>query len=149
MGSNKKEIIFELSREFRFEAAHRIIKNYSGKCSNNHGHSWNVIVVLHGIKLDERDMLIDFNDLKPLKNWIDKHLDHTTILWEEDPMLDYIKESGQRYFVTKQNPTSEHIAKVILSKAIEFFDNQRIKVKYIEVKESCTSGAKVYSENSL
>jgi len=149
MGSKKKEIKYELSKEFRFEASHRLIKNYSGKCVNNHGHMYRVIVVLHGTELDERDMLIDFNELKPLKRWIDKSLDHTTILWESDPMLAYIKESGQRYLTTKKSPTSEHIAEIILAKAIELYDNQRIKVKYIEVKESSTSGVKVYSENDF
>ena len=147
MGSNKKEIKFELSKEFCFEAAHRLIKNYSGKCSNNHGHVWRVITVLHGIELDERDMLIDFNELLPLKNWIDEYLDHATILWDNDPMLEFFKENGQKYFVTKKSPTSEHIAEIIMAKATEFFDNQRIKVKYIEVKESETSGVKLYSRN--
>jgi queuosine biosynthesis protein QueD len=145
MGSKKKEIKYELSKEFRFEASHRLIKNYSGKCVNNHGHMYRVIVVLHGTELDERDMLIDFNELKPLKKWIDNNLDHTTILWESDPMLSYITESRQRYLATKKSPTSEHIAEIILAKAIELFDNQRIRVKYIEVKESSTSGVKVYS----
>jgi len=92
-------------------------------------------------------MLIDFNDLKPLKRWINEVLDHTTILWESDPMLAYIKESKQRYFATKKSPTSEHIAEIILAKAMELFNNDRIKVKYIEVKESCTSGAKVFPKN--
>jgi 6-pyruvoyl tetrahydropterin synthase/QueD family protein len=149
MGSKKKEIRYELTKEYQFEASHRLIKNYQGKCINNHGHLYRVIVVLHGIELDNRDMLIDFNELKPLKKWIDKSLDHTTILWESDPMLTYIKESGQRYFSTKQSPTAEHIAEIILAKAVELFDNQRIKVKYIEVRESSASGVKVYSENSF
>ncbi len=147
MGSNEEKIRYELTREFRFEAAHRLYKNYSGKCGNNHGHSWHVIVAIHGFKLDDSDMLIDFNDLKPLKRWINEVLDHTTILWENDPMLAYIKESKQRYFATKKSPTSEHIAEVILAKAMELFNNDRIKVKYIEVKESCTSGAKVFPIN--
>jgi 6-pyruvoyltetrahydropterin/6-carboxytetrahydropterin synthase len=149
MGCNKKEIKYELSKEFQFEAAHRLIKNYSGKCINNHGHLWRVIITIHGKELDERDMLIDFIELKPLKKWIDKYLDHTTIIWENDPMTAYIKESGQKYFVTKKSPTSEHIAEIILAKAIDLFDNQRIKVKFIEVKESDTSTVKVYSYKLL
>ncbi len=145
MGCSKKKIKYELSKEFQFEAAHRLIKNYSGKCINYHGHMWRVIITLHGHELDEKDMLIDFNELKPLKKWIDKYLDHTTIIWENDPMLTFFKKNNQRYFITKKSPTSEHIGEIILDKAIELFDNQRIKVKYIEVKESNTSSVKVYS----
>jgi 6-pyruvoyltetrahydropterin/6-carboxytetrahydropterin synthase len=135
---------YVVTKEFRFEAAHRLLKNYTGKCTNNHGHSWLVSLQLEGTNLDEKDMLVDFQELKMLKSWVDDQLDHATLLWENDPMCDYIRESGQRIYVTKKNPTSEHIAEVILSKAIELFQNNRIKVSCIEVNETCTTGAKIY-----
>jgi 6-pyruvoyltetrahydropterin/6-carboxytetrahydropterin synthase len=132
-----------ITKEFRFEAAHRLIKNYTGKCTNNHGHSWMVRLHLEGTDLDERDMLIDFQELKSLKAWVDDKLDHATLLWESDPMCEYIRNSGQRMFITRKNPTSEHIAEVILDEAIKLFDNSRIKVSCIEVNETCTTGAKI------
>jgi 6-pyruvoyltetrahydropterin/6-carboxytetrahydropterin synthase len=132
-----------ITKEFRFEAAHRLIKNYTGKCTNNHGHSWMVRLHLEGTNLDERDMLIDFQELKSLKAWVDDKLDHATLLWEGDPMCEYIRNSGQRMFITRKNPTSEHIAEVILNEAIKLFDNSRIKVSCIEVNETCTTGAKI------
>lgn len=134
---------YVISKEFRFEAAHRLLKNYSGKCTNNHGHSWVVKLHLEGENLDEKDMLIDFQELKILKSWIDENLDHATLLWEQDPMVNYIKESGQRIFITRKNPTSEHIAEVIITQAIELFENARISVKCLEVNETCTTGAKI------
>ncbi|MDP4210096.1 MAG: 6-carboxytetrahydropterin synthase [Bacteroidota bacterium] len=135
---------YVVTKEFRFEAAHRLLKHYSGKCTNNHGHSWLVRLHLEGENLDEKDMLIDFQELKALKVWIDDQLDHASLLWEQDPMLDYIKSSGQRLYVTVKNPTSEHIAEVILKEAIRLFENSRIRVKCIEVNETCTTGAKIY-----
>ncbi len=133
-----------ITKEFRFEAAHRLLKNYSGKCTNNHGHSWMVKLHLEGANLDEKDMLIDFQELKALKTWVDDKLDHATLLWENDPMREYIQNSGQRMFLTKKNPTSEHIAEVILNEAIRLFENSRIKVACVEVNETCTTGAKIY-----
>lgn len=132
-----------VTKEFRFEAAHRLLRNYTGKCTNNHGHSWLVRLHLEGENLDEKDMLIDFQELKALKVWIDDNLDHATLLWEQDPMVKYIKESGQRIFITRKNPTSEHIAEVIITQAIRLFENARIKVKCLEVNETCTTGAKL------
>lgn len=133
-----------ITKEFRFEAAHRLLKNYSGKCTNNHGHSWMVKLHLEGSNLDEKDMLIDFQELKSLKTWVDDKLDHATLLWENDPMREYIESSGQRIFLTKKNPTSEHIAEVILTEAIRLFENSRIKVACVEVNETCTTGAKIF-----
>ena len=130
-------------KEFRFEAAHRLIKNYTGKCTNNHGHSWRVTLHLEGTELDEKDMLIDFQELKVFKAWIDDNLDHASLLWEHDPMCQYIRESGQRVFTTVKNPTSEHIAEVLFKEAIRLFENPRVKVQCIEVNETCTTGAKI------
>ncbi|MFA6412771.1 MAG: 6-carboxytetrahydropterin synthase [Syntrophales bacterium] len=134
---------YVISRIFKFEAAHRLLKNYTGKCTSNHGHSWLIKLHLEGDNLDEKDMLIDFQELKILKTWIDENLDHASLLWEKDPMCQYIKESGQRIYVTKKNPTSEHIAEIVLSEAIRLFENSRIKVQCVEVNETCTTGAKI------
>jgi 6-pyruvoyltetrahydropterin/6-carboxytetrahydropterin synthase len=135
---------YAITKEFKFEAAHRLIKNYTGKCTNNHGHSWQVKLHLEGENLDDKDMLIDFQELKILKLWIDENLDHASLLWKEDPMCQYIKESGQRLFITAKNPTSEHMAEIILKEAIRLFENPRIKVKCVEVNETCTTGAKIF-----
>ncbi len=131
----------EVSKTFTFEAAHRLLKDYKGKCSNNHGHSWIIKVTVGSDILDSKGMVIDFNELKRLKQWIDDTLDHTTILWKEDPMVEYIKKSNQRFFLTDDNPTSEKIGKIIFQKAIELFENNKIKVISVEVSETCTSTA--------
>lgn len=135
---------YTVSKEFTFEAAHRLLENYVGKCNNNHGHSWLIKVQLESNELDSRGMVIDFQEMKILKDWIDEHLDHATILWEKDSMQDYIKQSGQRLYLTKGNPTSEKIGIIILQKAQELFENDVVKVKCVEVCETCTSAAIVW-----
>ncbi|HOK50615.1 MAG: 6-carboxytetrahydropterin synthase QueD [Bacteroidales bacterium] len=132
---------YTVRKTLTFEAAHRLLKDYSGKCTNNHGHSWVVDIELEAEQLDERGMVVDFNELKRLKQWIDDTLDHTTILWEKDPMCEYIRQSQQRLYVTQENPTSEVIARIIFEKAQEMFANDRVKISSVAVHETCTSRA--------
>ena len=138
---------YEVTKDFTFEAAHRLMKNYVGKCNNNHGHSWQIKLHVTSHKLDDKGMVIDFQEMKTLKNWIDDYLDHTTILWDKDPMCDYIRESGQRLFITDENPTSEKIGEIILEQAEKMFNTKKVKVTCVEVCETCTSAALVYSDN--
>ena len=135
---------YQVSKSFRFEAAHRMVKSYEGKCNNNHGHSWIVTLYMEGGKLDDKDMLIDFNEMKALGRWIDENLDHATILWYKDPMVKFLEKDKNRVFVTKKNPTSEHLAEVILKKACDLFRNKTVKVAGIEVCETCTAAAKIF-----
>ena len=136
---------YVITKESTFEAAHRLLRNYSGKCSNNHGHSYKVKLHLSGESLDEKDMLIDFNETKKLKAWIDENLDHVTMLWEKDPMIASMIEHNNKVLVTKKNPTAEHIAELILAEAQRLFANSNIKVKCIEINETCTSAARIYT----
>lgn len=135
---------YQITKEFTFEAAHRLIKNYCGKCSNNHGHSYIVKLHLEGENLDEKDMLIDFKETKSLKAWIDEELDHVTMLWEGDPMIEDLRKHDNKVLVTKKNPTAEHICEIILEKAQALFESSNIKVACIEINETCTSAAKLY-----
>jgi 6-pyruvoyltetrahydropterin/6-carboxytetrahydropterin synthase len=134
---------YQITKTLTFEAAHRLLKNYSGKCTNNHGHSWVIVLTIEAETLDNRDMVIDFAETKALKTWIDDNLDHTTILWKNDPMCDYIQQTGQRIFITENSPTSEHIAEIILNKANELFNSDRTRVYSIEVSETCTSSVRL------
>lgn len=135
---------YAITKEFGFEAAHRLLRNYSGKCTNNHGHSYRVKLTLEGNSLDEKDMLIDFNETKKLKLWIDENLDHVTLLWEKDPMIKSLESFGNKVLITKKNPTAEHIAELILDQAQILFEGSNIKVQCLEINETCTSAARIY-----
>lgn len=142
--TKNKKMKYAITKEFTFEAAHRLLRNYSGKCCNNHGHSYRVKIHLEGNQLDEKDMLIDFNEVKQLKTWIDENLDHVTMLWEGDPMIESLKSFGNKVLITKKNPTAEHIAELILAQAQALFETSNIQVACIEINETCTSAARIY-----
>jgi 6-pyruvoyltetrahydropterin/6-carboxytetrahydropterin synthase len=64
-----------VSKEFTFDAAHHL-HCYEGKCKNLHGHTYRVILGLSGF-IDERGIMIDFNEIKEIwKSEIEIHLDH-------------------------------------------------------------------------
>jgi len=67
---------FRLQVKTHFDAAHRI-RDYLGKCARTHGHRWEVEVVLEGSKLDDKNMLVDFAEVKKiLRVLLDRTLDH-------------------------------------------------------------------------
>lgn len=96
-----------VSREFRFEAAHRL-PHHGGKCKHLHGHSYRVEVSVSSPINQDTGISIDFGDLKPLGKWIDDNLDHATLVWSGDEsMLSFLESEGQKHFVTSAPPTAE------------------------------------------
>lgn len=68
---------FRIAKVFAFEAAHRLTKVPPGhKCGQLHGHSYKVEFILESDGLDEMGFVLDYAELKPVKDYIDQHLDH-------------------------------------------------------------------------
>lgn len=133
---------YVITKEFRFEAAHRLVCGYQGKCSNIHGHSWVVRVSVSSDTLDEFGFVVDFSSLKPIKRWIDECLDHAMLVAREDgAMRQFLLMMNQRHFVMEGNPTSENLAAEIMKKGIELGFN----VTEVEINETCTSSCKLKS----
>ncbi|WP_437228355.1 6-pyruvoyl trahydropterin synthase family protein [Planctomicrobium sp. SH661] len=111
--------MFLVTQEIDFCYGHRLL-NYAGKCRHLHGHNGRAVIVLEGEKLDDRGMLIDFNDIKrEVRSWIDENLDHRMILCDRDPALDSLKQLGEPLYIIDSNPTAENIAKLIYEHAAE------------------------------
>ncbi len=105
--------MYRVSKIISFCYGHRLL-GYPGKCRHLHGHNARVTVTLEGDQLDDQGMLTDFNDIKTdVKQWIDGNLDHTMLLYRKDPVIELLEQAGERYYVTEENPTAEHIARMI------------------------------------
>ncbi|MCP4763928.1 MAG: 6-carboxytetrahydropterin synthase [archaeon] len=65
-----------ISKEFHFSASHVLngLKD-NHPCGQIHGHNYIVKVELKG-EPNKDGFVQDYNDLKPIKNWIDIKLDH-------------------------------------------------------------------------
>ncbi len=114
--------VTQISKEFTFEAAHRLPHVPAGhKCARLHGHSFRVEVVLRGPVDDTLGWIVDFAAIKdawaPLHDLLDHH---------------YLNEVDGL-----DNPTSENLARFIA---------ERIEVPHlyaITVRETCTSSCTV------
>lgn len=110
----------ELSREFRFEAAHRLPKVPEGhKCRRLHGHSYKIGVEVSGEVDPETGWLIDFAEIKEAWKPLEDRLDHY-----------YLNE-----IEGLSNPTSEVLARWIW----ERLEPRLPQLSALTVHETCTS----------
>lgn len=94
---------YELRVNTTFDAAH-YLRNYDGKCSRLHGHTWRVEVAVAGSSLDARGMVIDFLDLKGILREITGSFDHTLL----NDVPPFSGSEGEW-----MNPTAENLARLI------------------------------------
>lgn len=131
--------MYEVSKEHRFEAAHRLVQGYPGNCKHLHGHSWIVRFHAQADELNNFGMAMDFADFKPIRQWIDDNLDHATLVSKDDEaLLTFLGSNDQRLYTFESNPTSEHLAKFILEMCHELGLKD---VCAVEIYETCTSRA--------
>ena len=74
-----------LSAVFRQPLAH-------SHCKFLHGYSLQFKFVFGCDELDERNWVVDFGGLKPLKKWLEDSFDHKVVVDREDPMLYKLSE---------------------------------------------------------
>ncbi len=69
--------MYRITKEFHFSASHQLCALPDDHpCARMHGHNYIVEVELAAAELNENGFVIDYRELKPLKNWIDEKLDH-------------------------------------------------------------------------
>jgi len=133
-----------VSKTLKFEAGHRLAFGYPGNCQHAHGHSYIVTVVMEATTddLDKFGFVKDFNDFKPLKQWIDDKWDHAFLVAQNDtPMLTFLRENKQRHFIFDSNPTAENIARELFIVAEELLNDGGATVTEVRVNETATSEA--------
>ncbi len=129
--------MFKVFKEMHFCYAHRLL-GYPGKCAQLHGHNSIVRVEFSGNKLDEQGILIDFDKIRSLVNsFLDEQLDHKTILWEKDPLVEVLQKAEQKVFAMKAQPSAENMAKLIY----DYIKENELPVSSVKVWETPTSCA--------
>lgn len=72
--------MYLITKEFRFEAAHRLTKVPEGhKCRRMHGHQYVVTIELAADELDEHDFVVDFGDLNTFGTHLNDRYDHRVL----------------------------------------------------------------------
>lgn len=110
-----------LSVKEKFDAAH-YLRDYPGKCSELHGHTWEVEVAVEGERLDGLGMLIDLKILKEFLRDVINLLDHKLL-------------NDLSFF--DPNPTVEVIGRWIFERIEERLkeEGKEIKPLYVKVSE--------------
>jgi len=107
--------MYKVTREFKFEAAHRLHKLPSNHpCSNLHGHSYVVKVTLECDTLNDVGFIIDFGELKNFQKWLDENMDHAVILCQDDLMTGYITNgpAKTKMYIMEDVSSAENMAKL-------------------------------------
>ena len=116
-----------------FDAAHHI-RDYQGKCNRPHGHRWEVEVVIEGSKLDERNILVDFGEVKKVLNVVLHDLDHY-----------YLNE-----VLDEPNVTAEYLAREVYLRfnhiMASVFEAHELTLHRVNVWESPECCLKYYQE---
>jgi 6-pyruvoyltetrahydropterin/6-carboxytetrahydropterin synthase len=155
--------MISIKKEFKFEAAHRL-PLHGGACANIHGHSYKLVVEVSGEPEKvgpATDMVTDFGTLTNVVHDIINEgmiqgrqtvpLDHSIMLWKDDPLLEVLKTAiekkdipGQRLAIFTNQPTAEYMAEMLanfIQSGLEEATPQDIKVTRVEVWETAKSYA--------
>lgn len=65
-------------------------------CSKIHGYSLSFKFTFEAADLDSRNWVVDFGSLRPLKQMLEDSFDHTMLVAEDDPQLEWFKEAESR-----------------------------------------------------
>ena len=129
-----------VTKTVKFDAAH-ILTNHQGLCKNLHGHTYRVDVSVAQAEDDERDMVIDFKDLKGIANEvICDRFDHAFVYNTESAgereIAAVVEKNGMRTVAIPFRSTAENLAKL-------FYGELKLRipglssVRVWETAESC------------
>src|SRR5947209_16213931 len=109
--------MYSVTKRIEFCYGHRLL-DYDGICKHPHGHNASAEIEVRTGRLDSRNMVCDFSDIKRVvKGWIDKELDHKMLLRHDDPLVKPLQQLGEPVFLLDSNPTVERIARLIFERA--------------------------------
>ena len=104
-----------VTKTVKFDAAH-VLTNHQGLCKNLHGHTYRVDVSVSQAADDDRDMVIDFKDLKGIANEVVcDRFDHAFIYNTESvgerEIAAVVEKNGMRTVAIPFRSTAENLAK--------------------------------------
>jgi 6-pyruvoyltetrahydropterin/6-carboxytetrahydropterin synthase len=139
----KEPSMYLVTKRIEFCYGHRLL-DYDGICKHPHGHNAVAEIDVRTDRLDARNMVADFSDIKRLvKGWIDRELDHKMILRHDDPLVAPLQALGEPLYLLESNPTVERIARLIFEKTAEL----GFQVVSVRVWETPSSFAAYSTDN--
>lgn len=149
------EGIVTISVKHNFETAHRL-PFLGGKCTNWHGHSWQVELSIFNTSFDtgmgKDGISCDFSLVKEVvRGWIDRELDHGVMIGAQDKMLPEFIADGGKLFVFGEDgeyeklpwPTVEAVAAMLGDKLQEQLTivHSTLFIDVVKVQEKADNAA--------
>lgn len=117
-------------------------------CHLLHGYALSVKIEFSADELDDRNWVVDFGSMKPIKEWLKRMFDHTLLVAHDDPQLDDICALGglglaQVIMVDKVG--CEAFAEFITQRVLVWMQAEglspRVTLDKVTVKEHGANGA--------
>jgi 6-pyruvoyltetrahydropterin/6-carboxytetrahydropterin synthase len=64
-------------------------------CNLDHGYDLEFEATFEARELDKRNWVVDFGSLKSFKGWLEQMFDHTSLVAEDDPQLEWFKKAHE------------------------------------------------------
>jgi 6-pyruvoyltetrahydropterin/6-carboxytetrahydropterin synthase len=124
-------------------------------CRHLHGYSLAFRFVFEADTLDEKNWVVDFGNMKSLKQRLEMLFDHTTVIAADDPELAYFKEGqakGVLDLIVLDDTGCEKFAEHVFMMAQEWLASNgytpRCRVASVEVKEHGANSAIIINKES-
>jgi len=131
------------THELGFSACFRQWRAQS-HCKLLHGYALEFKLTFGAQKLDARNWVLDFGNFRQLKNFLEDTFDHKLLVAHNDPYLDELSGLtglGLAEVVVLESVGCEAFARLVFEKAVELYQNERVKVISCEVKEHGANSA--------
>ena len=150
--------MYNIRVRHHFETAHRLSHSDAPKkCQSIHGHSWQVTVVIESSQLDERGMIVEYNDFKgPWEQMLREELCHHLVVKRDDPIAQAIiaVQPDARILQLDDQPTTECLARWLYERASTLLAGierraAEARVGRIELRETSVNAASFEPGRSL
>jgi len=123
-------------------------------CAFIHGYALQVALEFECTDLDARNWVVDFGDLKEIKEWLKDTFDHKTLVASDDPFLEQLHVLAHHNvidIVVVEAVGCERFAELIFDKVESWLNSKpeyrgRCKVTKVEVREHGANSAIVESK---
>ncbi len=141
-----------IEKTFRFDAGHRALGFSNMKEETLHGHTWRLRLVVTATKpLNEHRTIFDTNELTRLVKPMIDAVDHSFIIWRQDPIYDQLHQLcseakiADKVYTVDFNPTVEGLVEYfykLIKKQLPL-ENAELTTAHLAATETLSS---TYSE---
>lgn len=134
-----------IEKTFRFDAGHRCLGFGDCKEEMLHGHTWVLRLVVEGTgELDRYKTIFDTNELSRIVKPMIKELDHSFIVWTEDPIRSRLEELcefasiEQCLYRVAFNPTVEGMVEFLFKEVQKQLPQGQARLRRAELDATAT-----------